>query len=81
METINIEIRNSKVKGILKELEALNLITIKPKQTLNKLLVKMRKNADSAPSLDEITAEVEQVWKRRYEKHIWKNWDYYNWKI
>ncbi len=61
METINIEIRNSKVKGILKELEALNLITIKPKQTLNKLLVKMRKNADSAPSLDEITAEVEQV--------------------
>jgi hypothetical protein len=68
METISVEIKNSKVKRILKELEALNLITIKPKQTFDKLLIKMRKNADSAPSLDEITAEVEKVRKKRYEK-------------
>lgn len=68
METLSVEIRNSKVKRILKELEALNLITIKPKLTLNALLIKLRKNADTAPSLDEITAEVEQVRKMRYEK-------------
>ncbi|HCE56251.1 MAG TPA: hypothetical protein DER09_00285 [Prolixibacteraceae bacterium] len=68
METLSVEIRNSKVKRILKELEALNLIKIKPKLTLNTLLIKLRKNADTAPSLDEITAEVEQVRKMRYEK-------------
>jgi len=68
METLSVEIKNSKVKRILKELEALNLITIKPKLTLETLLIKLRKNADTAPSLDEITAEVEQVRKMRYEK-------------
>jgi len=70
METISVEIRNSKVKRILKELEALNLITIKPQLSLNTLLTKFRKNADSAPSLDEITAEVEKVRKIRYEKRL-----------
>ena len=68
METITIEIRNPKAKRILKNLADLNLIVIKPKVPLKVLLEKMRSSQDEVPSLDEITAEVEQVRQTRNAK-------------
>ncbi|MEI8202473.1 MAG: hypothetical protein WCH34_05645 [Bacteroidota bacterium] len=68
METISIEIINPKAKQLLKNLADLNLISIKPKLTFKELLEKLRKNSDIAPSLEEITNEVEQVRKARYAK-------------
>jgi|GEM_PF-396660 len=68
METISIQINNPKAKQLLKDLAKLNLITIKPQITLQSVLDKLRINSNDAPSLDEITAEVEQVRKERYAK-------------
>jgi len=70
METISIEILNPKAKQLLKDLADLNLITIKPKLTFKGLLEKLRKNSETTISLDEITAEVEQVRKERYAKKV-----------
>ena len=70
METIKIEILNSKVKSILIGLADLNLISIKKdtkESDFTKLLTKLRKNSEDAPTLAEITAEVESVRKERYE--------------
>ncbi len=70
METIRIEILNPKAKNILKGLADLNLISIKKekrKSDFMDLLTDLRSKADSAPSLDEITAEVEAVRRKRYE--------------
>jgi len=68
METISIQINNPKAKQLLKDLAKLNLITIKPQITLQNLLDKLRVNSNEVPTLDEITAEVEQVRKERYAK-------------
>jgi len=68
METISIEILNPKAKRLLQDLADLKLITIKSKSTLKELLEKLRQDSDQAPSLDEITAEVEQVRKARNTK-------------
>jgi hypothetical protein len=68
METISIEILNPKAKRLLQDLADLKLITIKSKSTLKELLEKLRQDSDQAPSLDEITAEVEQVRKARNAK-------------
>ncbi len=68
METISIQINNPKAKQLLKDLAKLNLITIKPQITLQSLLDKLRVNSNEVPTLDEITAEVEQVRKERYAK-------------
>jgi len=68
METITIEIRDPKAKRILKNLADLNLIVIKPKVPLKVLLGKLRSSQDEVPSLDEITAEVEQVRQSRNAK-------------
>lgn len=68
MEIIRIEILNPIAKRLLRNLVDLKLITIKPKLKFSNLLEKMRKNEDEAPSLDEITAEIEQVRKARYVK-------------
>jgi hypothetical protein len=71
METLRIDILNPKAKSFLKDLADLNLIRIKKvkvKSEFKELLVKLRINADDAPSLDEITQEVEAVRKARYEK-------------
>ncbi|MFZ4456664.1 MAG: hypothetical protein ACOYOT_10615 [Bacteroidales bacterium] len=65
METISIQINNPKAKQLLKDLAKLNLITIKPQFTLQSMLDKLRINSSETPSLDEITAEVEQVRKER----------------
>ena len=71
METIRIDILNPKVKSLLKELTELDLIRIKKekvKSEFKDLVDKLRINADKAPSIDEITKEVEAVRKSRNEK-------------
>ena len=70
METIRIEILNPKAKSIIKGLADLNLISIKKEKKQSEfmdLLTKLRSNSDTAPTLDEITAEVESVRSKRYE--------------
>ena len=65
METLRIEILNPKAKKLLKNLAELNLITISKsfdtKVEFKEVLSKLRSNSDSAPCLDEITREVEEV--------------------
>ena len=71
METIRIDIINPKAKKLLKDLADLNLIKInkeKYKSDFSVLLKKIRTKSDDEISLDEITKEVEQVRKSRYEK-------------
>ena len=70
METIRIEILNPKAKKLLKDLADMNLITIQKNTSASflALLKKLRTKAKSAPSLDEITAEVEAERTKRYEK-------------
>ena len=68
METISIEILNPKAMRLLQDLADLKLITIKSNSTLKELLEKLRQDSDQAPSLDEITSEVEQVRKARNAK-------------
>ncbi|MEE4286920.1 MAG: hypothetical protein V2I31_12260 [Mariniphaga sp.] len=71
METLRIDILNPKAKSLLKDMADLDLIKIKKgkvKSEFRELLEKFRSNAENAPSLDEITAEVESVRKARYEK-------------
>ncbi len=69
METIKIDIINPKAKALLKDLANLDLIRIRksaPEFNLDEMLAKFRKNASNAPSLEEITNEVEAVRKARY---------------
>jgi hypothetical protein len=68
METIRIEILNPKANQLLKDLADLNLIKIQPKLTIKEVLEKTRRNTEYVPSLDEITAEVEEVRQTRYGK-------------
>jgi hypothetical protein len=68
MNTMRIDILNPKATKLLKELAALNLIAIRdtPKNGFTSLLKKLRVKADSAPTLEEITKEVEAVRSKRY---------------
>jgi len=70
METLRVEIVNPKAKKLLKDLADLNLITISKsfdtKVEFNELLSKLRSTSDTAPSLEEITREVEDVRALRY---------------
>ncbi|WP_179020912.1 hypothetical protein [Winogradskyella forsetii] len=71
METIRIDILNPKAKKLLKDLADLNLIKInkeKYKSEFTTLLKKIRAKSNDEITLDEITKEVEQVRKSRYEK-------------
>ncbi|MCL6218911.1 hypothetical protein [Zunongwangia pacifica] len=71
METIRIDIINPKAKNLLKDLADLNLIKIskeKKKSDFSTLLKKLRTKCKDEISLEEITNEVEQVRKSRYEK-------------
>ena len=71
METVQIDILNPKAKKLLRNLADLNLIKInkaKKKSDFSSLLEKLRTNSADEISLDEITNEVEQVRKLRYEK-------------
>lgn len=68
METIRIDILNPKAKKLLKDLADLNLIKInKEKSDFPALLKKLRTKSKDELSLEEITNEVEQVRKSRYE--------------
>jgi hypothetical protein len=71
METIRIEIINPKAKGLIKSLADMDLIKIKKgkiKSEFIELLDRLREKSDNAPSLEEITKEVESVRKSRYGK-------------
>lgn len=70
METIKVEILNPKAKYFLKGLAELNLINLVKSQKesdFTQLLEKLRKQSDTAPSLNEIAEEVESERKERYE--------------
>lgn len=72
MEALRIEILNPKVRTILKQLADLDLIAIskieRPNTELKNLLKKFRSKSDLAPSLDEITKEVEGIRAERYAR-------------
>ena len=70
MKTIELTILNPRANTILKDMEKKNWITIeKPsKSTLQSVLNNLRSNAKTAPSLKEITKEVELVRAKRYTK-------------
>lgn len=71
MESLRIEIINPKAKRLLKNLADMELIRIKKEQVksdFSELLNKLRSQSENAPSLEEITKEVESVRKARYEK-------------
>lgn len=72
MEALRIEILNPKVKTILKQLADLDLIAISktdsPSVELKNLLKKLRSKSKEAPSLNEITKEIEIIRTERYAK-------------
>ena len=71
MDSLNIEIKNPKVLSILKNLADLNLIRINEKNEENKfaeILTRFRSKSEQAPSLEEISKEVESVRKANFEK-------------
>ncbi|MDO5524394.1 MAG: hypothetical protein Q4G48_10165 [Bacteroidia bacterium] len=71
METIQVEILNPKAKSILKNLADLKIISIKKekkKSSFLSILDELQAKSGSAPSLEEITKEVESVREARYAK-------------
>lgn len=74
MESLNVQIINPKAKSLLLNLEEMNLIRIEPKPSLSEILAKLRRNEAEAPTLEEITEEVELVRQKRYEEKIQNNY-------
>ncbi|PWD99634.1 hypothetical protein [Marinilabilia rubra] len=71
MESLRIDIINPKAKRLIKDLADMELIKIRKEKTkseFSELLEKLRSQSENAPSLDEITKEVESVRASRYEK-------------
>ncbi len=70
MDTIKVDIINPKALKLLNDLADLDLIAIQdtPKNGFSSILKKLRSKNTSAPSLDEITSEVELVRAKRYVK-------------
>jgi len=70
MNTITVNILNPKAAKLLKDLADLNLIAIQDtsKNGFASILKKLRSKAKSAPTLEEITKEVELVRSKRYAK-------------
>ena len=70
MSTMTIDILNPKAVKLIRDLADLNLISIQDtsKNSFTHILKNLRSKAKSAPSLDEITREVELVRAKRYEK-------------
>jgi len=72
MESIRIEILNPKARKLLRNLADLKLIKISDssdrKNEFKKLLDRLRSKSEKAPSIEEITNEVEAVRKARYKK-------------
>lgn len=70
MNTIRVNILNPKAVRLLKDLADLNLISIQDtsKNGFATVLKKLRSKAKSAPTIEEITKEVELVRTKRYAK-------------
>lgn len=70
MNTIRVDILNPKAKKLLKNLADLNLIAIRDssKNGFTAVLKRLRSKAKSAPTMEEITKEVELVRANRYAK-------------
>jgi hypothetical protein len=70
MNTIRVDILNPKAAKLLKDLADLDLIAIQDtsKNGFTSVLKKLRSKAKSAPTLAEITKEVELARSRRYAK-------------
>ena len=73
MEELNVQIINPKAKLVLLNLEEMNLIRIEVKPKLSEMLVQLRRNEVEAPTLEEITKEVELVRQKQYEAKIQNN--------
>ena len=72
MSVLTIDILNPKAEELLKNLADLQLIAIKDRKNNPFLQVIERfrkKNEANAPSLEEITKEVEKVRVKRYEEN------------
>ena len=70
METIQIDILNPKAINILKDLAAANLIRLNKSSTainFTTILKRLQRNSVDAPSLEDITREVEFVRRTRNE--------------
>ena len=67
---MRIDILNPKAAKLLKDQAALDLIAIKDtsKNGFASVLKKLRSKAKSAPSLEDISTEVEIVRSKRYSK-------------
>jgi len=74
MEAFNIQIINPKAKLLLLNLEEMNLIKIESKPKLSEILAKLRRNENEAPTLEEITEEVELVRQKRYDAKMQNNY-------
>lgn len=70
MNSLRIDIINPKATRLLKDLADMNLIAIRDssKSGFESVLKRLRSKADSTPSLEEITKEVELVRAKRYAK-------------
>jgi len=70
MSIITVRILNPKAARLLKDLADLKLISIEKKSKVGffEIVEKLRSKSDSAPSLEEITKEVELVRSKRYAK-------------
>lgn len=70
MDSVKIEIFNPKALQLIKGMQDLNLIKIteEPASELQSYLKRMRKSADTAPELEDITKTVEDVRAQRYAK-------------
>ena len=70
MNTLRVDILNPKAAKLLKDLADMNLIAIQDvsKNGFSDVLRKLRTKAESAPTLEEITKEVELVRTKRYAK-------------
>lgn len=71
MESIRIDILNPKAKKLLQDLAALDLISIREKldskSAFKSLLIRLRNQSEKAPSMEEITKEMEAARKERYD--------------
>lgn len=74
METLRIDIINPKAKRLIKNLADMGLVRIRKTKKSEKrssfigLLEQLRSKSKEAPTLEEITSEVESVRADRYEK-------------
>ena len=70
MDTLKINILNPKALNLLKDLADMDLISVQnnSKNAFEDLLERLRSQSDSAPSLEEITKEVEAERTKRYAK-------------